>query len=64
MPDNEYGLIATVKKRCLEKGLAVKKSEVLRAAIINLASQSDAIVMEALLALEAIKTGRPSKGQK
>jgi hypothetical protein len=64
MPEQEYGLIAEIKKRCVAKGLAVKKSEVLRAAITNLAAQNDANVMAALLALEAIKTGRPPKGQK
>lgn len=64
MPEPEYGLIATVKKRCIAKGVAVKKSEVLRAAIIGFAAQSDAAITAALAALEVIKTGRPPKGQK
>jgi len=64
MPKSEYDLIAAVKKRCVAKGLAVKKSEVLRAAIIGFAAQSDAAVTAALQALEVIKTGRPPKGQK
>ena len=64
MPEHEYGLIAIVKKRCVEKGLAVKKSDVLRAAIISFAAFSDSSVMEAIQTLEAIKTGRPPKGQK
>lgn len=64
MPELEYGLIAAVKKRCIAKGVAVKKSEVLRAAIISFAAQSDAAVSAALEALEIIKTGRPPKGQK
>jgi hypothetical protein len=37
---------------------------VLRAAIVGIAAQSDAAIMAALQALEAIKTGRPPKGQK
>lgn len=64
MPEPEYNLIAAVKKRCIAKGMAVKKSEVLRAAIISFAAQSDATVSAALLALEVIKTGRPPKGKK
>ena len=62
MPESEYELIAAVKKRCLANGLAVKKSEVLRAAIIGFSAQSDAAITVALQALDAIKTGRPSKG--
>jgi hypothetical protein len=64
MPESEHDLIAAVKKRCVAKGLAVKKSEVLRAAIIGFAAQSDAAVMVALQALEVLKTGRPLKGHK
>lgn len=64
MPEPEYDLLAAVKKRCLANGLAVKKSEVLRAAIIGFAAQSDAAVTAALQALDTIKTGRPLKGQK
>jgi len=64
MPESEYDLIAAVKKRCVANGLAVKKSEVLRAAIIAFAAQSDAAVTTALQALDVIKTGRPPKGHK
>lgn len=64
MPEPEYDLLAEVKRRCVAKGLAVKKSEVLRAAIIGFAAQSDATVMAALRALEVIKTGRPPTGRK
>ncbi len=64
MPESEYSLIAAVKRRCIAQGLAVKKSEVLRAAIFGFASQSDAHIKAAMEALEVIKTGRPSKGQR
>lgn len=64
MPESEYDLLAAVKKRCLANGLDVKKSEVLRAAIISFAAQSDAAVTVAMQALDAIKTGRPPKGHK
>ena len=61
MPESEYELIAAVKKRCVAKGLAAKKSEVLRAAIIGFAAKSDTALTAALRALEVIKTGRPTK---
>lgn len=64
MPDGEYALIAALKKRCLGAGGAVKKSEILRAAVANLAKLSDASVLAAVRRLEVIKTGRPAKGSK
>jgi hypothetical protein len=59
IPESEYDLIAAIKKRCLAKGMAVKKSEVLRAAIISFAALSDAAVTKALKGVEVLKTGRP-----
>jgi len=64
MPDGEYALIATLKKRFLDVGVAAKKSEILRAAVANLAKLSDAAVVAAVRRLEVIKTGRPAKGSK
>jgi len=64
MPESEYAAIATLKKRCLNLGVAAKKSEVLRAAIITLAQLSDLDVAAAIQGLEVIKTGRPAKGAK
>jgi hypothetical protein len=64
MPDGEYALIASLKKRCLDAGMAAKKSEILRAAVANLAKLSDASVVSAVRRLETIKTGRPAKGAK
>jgi hypothetical protein len=64
MPEEEYALIATLKRRCLNAGVSAKKSEILRAAIANLAKLGDASVVAALRRLEVIKTGRPAKGSK
>lgn len=64
IPEVEHKLITTIKKRCAAKGLAVKKSEVLRAALGGFASQSDDYIKAALGSLEIIKTGRPSKKRK
>lgn len=64
MPDGEYALIATLKKRCLDAGVSAKKSEILRAAVANLAKLGDASVVAAVRRLEVIKTGRPAKKSK
>jgi len=64
MPDGEYALIAALKKRCLDAGVSAKKSEILRAAVANLAKLSDGSVVAAVRRLEVIKTGRPAKGSK
>ena len=59
MPKPEYALIAAIKKRCLAKGVAAKKSEVLRAAVIAFAAQTDAAVLATVRSLDVLKTGRP-----
>jgi len=64
MPEAEHALIAGLKKRCLNLGVAAKKSEVLRAALAVLARLSDAEAAAAIQALAPIKTGRPAKGAK
>ena len=64
MPEAEYALIATLKKRCLDAGVSAKKSEILRAAVAKLAKLSDASVLAAIRSLELIKTGRPAKASK
>ncbi len=55
MPDGEYALIAALKKRCLDAGVPAKKSEILRAAVANLAKLGDASVVAAVRRLDVIK---------
>lgn len=64
MPEGEYALIALLKKRCLDAGIPAKKSEILRAAIANLAKLSDTSMVSAVRKLQTIKTGRPAKSSK
>jgi cytoskeletal protein RodZ len=64
MPESEYNLIAEVKRRCLANGVAVKKSEVLRAAIVSFAALPDATLGAVLQAQAVIKTGCPPKEAK
>lgn len=61
MPESEYEMLAQVKKRCIASGKAVKKSEVLRAAINCFAALGDAAIGKAIAALPPVKTGRPPK---
>jgi hypothetical protein len=62
MPEAEHVVIAGLKKRCLNLGVAAKKSEVLRAALVVLSRLSDADLAKEIQVLAVIKTGRPAKG--
>ncbi|MFC7421538.1 hypothetical protein ACFQNF_16875 [Iodobacter arcticus] len=60
IPELEYIQLAALKQRCLDAGLAVKKSELLRAGLQALvAMPSDALIKQ-FDSLEKLKTGRPS----
>jgi len=61
MPQSEYRKIADIKEACLQAGLPVKKSEVLRAGLKALCDMNAAQLKRALAGLEKIKTGRPKK---
>jgi hypothetical protein len=63
MPASEYELIAQIKKRLLAKGVAARKSEILRAAVVGFAATADAAVIKRIGLLTVIKTGRPAKGK-
>jgi hypothetical protein len=64
MPGAEYAEIAAIKKRFLAHGVAVKKSEVLRAAVLTLSKLKDAALIKAVEQLTPIKAGRPLKEKK
>lgn len=59
IPKAEYGAIEALKQRSVKMGLSPKKSELLRAGLMLLASLDDAGLSKALSAVPAIKTGRP-----
>lgn len=63
MPKADYERIALLKRKCLEAGVAVKKSELLRAGLQLLDSASSKRLVAAISALEAVKTGRPAKSE-
>ncbi|WP_321960481.1 hypothetical protein [Paraburkholderia sp. J7] len=62
MPKADYQRIALLKRKCLEAGVAVKKSEILRAGLQLLESAPQKRLLAAIAALETVKTGRPAKG--
>jgi hypothetical protein len=61
IPETDYTLFATLKQRALTAGVEVKKSEILRAAVLTLAKLDDAELVKAIGLVERIKTGRPKK---
>lgn len=61
MPKSDYAKIAELKQRCLDAGLSVKKSELLRAGLNLLAVSPAKRLIAAVQELEAVKTGRPAK---
>lgn len=61
MPEQEYVQLAALKKKCLKAGVAVKKSELLRAGLAHLTQLADAALLRSVAQVEKIKTGRPAK---
>ncbi len=61
MPKSDYAKIAELKQRCLDAGVPVKKSELLRAGLNLLAVSPAKRLIAAVQELEAVKTGRPAK---
>jgi hypothetical protein len=61
MPKAEYAQIHVLKERLAKLGQPVKKSELLRAGIMQLTAMTDAALKAALSKVPTIKTGRPNK---
>ncbi|MEO7760798.1 MAG: hypothetical protein ABIS68_02675 [Casimicrobiaceae bacterium] len=64
MPAADYSLIAMLKARSLAAGIAVKKSELLRAGLVALSVMPPARLFEVIEGLPKVKTGRPEKKKK
>ena len=60
MPKSDYAKIATLKQKCLDEGVHVKKSELLRAGLALLEAASAKRLVAVVADLEAVKTGRPA----
>ena len=59
MPAAEHQLIGALKNRCIGLGVAIKKSELLRAGLAALVRLPDGKLAKAVAAVESVKTGRP-----
>ena len=64
MPLADYALIGELKRRCLAVGVAMKKSELLRAGLVVLNRLPDGQLLQVVGAVEAVKTGRPAGKKK
>lgn len=63
MPEAEYAVFASAKGRCLQAGVEIKKSELLRIGMA-IVGQLDVATLQAVLAsLPQLKTGRPRSEQ-
>jgi hypothetical protein len=61
MPKVEYAQFSVLKERLIKLGQPAKKSELLRAGIMQLTAMTDAALKAAMSKVPAIKTGRPNK---
>jgi len=61
MLEEEYAVLGEMKKACLEAGVSVKKSELLRVAVSLLRKMDMPALREALGALAPVKAGRMRK---
>jgi hypothetical protein len=61
MPKSEYAQLSVLKERLAKLGSPAKKSELLRAGIMELAAMTDAALKSAMSKVPTIKTGRPKK---
>ncbi len=61
MPKAEYAQIHVLKERLAKQGHHAKKSELLRAGIMQLTAMTDAALKAAMSKVPTIKTGRPKK---
>ncbi len=61
MPEQEYALLGELKKACLAAGVEIKKSELLRIGVAQLAGMDVKKLSAAQAALTPLKAGRPKK---
>ncbi|MBK1724142.1 hypothetical protein [Thiocystis violacea] len=59
LPEDDYALIAQVKRSCMKAGVEANKSEIVRAGLKVLAAMTQADLKNALGAIERLTPGRP-----
>jgi hypothetical protein len=63
MPEQEYAVLGQMKKTCLAGGMEIKKSELLRIGVAQLAAMDLKKLKAAQAALTPLKAGRPKKAK-
>nr|WP_034334168.1 hypothetical protein [Herbaspirillum sp. B39] len=61
MPENEYAVLAQVKKTCLKSGVEIKKSDLLRIGVSLIKNLKINELKDILGSLTPLKVGRPKK---
>ena len=61
MPENEYAVLAQVKKSCLKAGVEIKKSDLLRIGVSLIKNLKINELKDILGSLTPLKVGRPKK---
>ncbi|MBW9332215.1 MULTISPECIES: hypothetical protein [Herbaspirillum] len=61
MPENEYAVLAQVKKTCLKAGVEIKKSDLLRIGVSLIKNLKITELKDILGSLTPLKVGRPKK---
>ncbi|BEV16061.1 hypothetical protein HBDW_28490 [Herbaspirillum sp. DW155] len=61
MPENEYAVLAQVKKTCLKAGVEIKKSDLLRIGVSLIKNLTITELKDILGSLTPLKVGRPKK---
>lgn len=61
MPENEYAVLAQVKKSCLKAGVEIKKSDLLRIGVSLIKNLKIGELKDILGSLTPLKVGRPKK---
>jgi hypothetical protein len=64
MPIEDYERIGALKERCIGLGVAMKKSELLRAGLAALDRLPDKSLAQVIASVERVKTGRPPSKKK
>jgi hypothetical protein len=59
MPENEYAVLAQVKKTCLKAGVEIKKSDLLRIGVSLIKNLKITELKDILGSLTPLKVGRP-----
>ena len=61
MPAHDHEKFSLIQKRCLEMGIVVTKSEIVRAGLNHLTEIGEDKLKKIMQAVPKLKTGRPSK---